>query len=80
MLQPKKYKAKDINGEWVIGWYVELHMPHYDNDIPDRVVGFDVIPSIFNDESGERGNGSYWHTIKPNTLQEINEPKQLSIF
>lgn len=73
MERPKKYKAKDLQGKWVKGWYVELHAPHYDNDIPDRVVGYDIIPSIFTDEEGERGKGGYWHTINPTTLQEINE-------
>lgn len=71
-MRPKKYQAKDVQGNLVTGWYVELHQPHYDNDIPDRVVGFDIIPSLFNDEEGARNVGSYWHVIDPTTLQETN--------
>lgn len=80
MEKPKKYKAKDLQGNWVTGWYAELHFPHYDNDVHDRVVGYDVVPHLFNDEKGERSNGSYWYNIDPDTLQEINEPKQLTLF
>jgi hypothetical protein len=50
MEKPKKYKAKDMQGNWVAGWYAELHFPHYDNDIPAKVVGYDVVPHLFNDE------------------------------
>lgn len=74
MTTPKKYRAKEEgSGKWVTGWYVELHSPHYDNDIPDRVVGYDIIPSIFNDEEGERSNSGYWHTIDRSTLEELKE-------
>lgn len=80
MERPKKYKAKDLQGNWITGWYVEIHIPRFDNDIPDRVVGYDIVPSLFNDEKGERNKGSYWHTIDPSTLREINEPEQLNYF
>ncbi len=81
MTTPKKYRAREMNsGKWVTGWYVELHSPHYDNDIPDRVVGYDIIPSIFNDEEGERSNGGYWHTIDRSTLEELKEVQQLKLF
>lgn len=78
-MRPKKYKAKDLQGNWITGWYVELHLPHFDNDIPDRVVGYDILPSLFNDEEGERNKGVYWHTIDPNTMQEINDNMQLTL-
>lgn len=78
MIQPKKYKAKDVNGDWVTGWYAELHIA--ETDAHDNVTGHKVVPSLFNDEPGKRGNGGYWHTIQPETLREINEPKQLSLF
>lgn len=79
-MRPKKYKALDDKGNLVTGWYVELHVPHFDNDIPDRVIGYDIIPSLFNDEEGERNKGNYWHTIEPKTLQEINDNMQLTLF
>lgn len=77
-MTPKKYKAKDLKGEWVTGWYVEIHIT--ETDAHDKVTGHKTVPSIFNDEPGNRNNGGYWHTIQPETLQEINEPKQLSLF
>ena len=59
MMQPKKYKAKDLKGEWVIGWYVEIHLT--ETDAHDKVTGYKTVPSIFNDEPGNRNNGGYWH-------------------
>lgn len=77
---PKKYRAKDLNsGKWVNGWYVELHSPHYDTLINGKVIGYDIIPSIFNDSEGERCCGSYWHSIDCSTLEEIKEV-QLNLF
>ena len=72
-MKPKKYRAKTLNGEWVSGWYVELHIPRFDPDVPNFLTGFDVIPSLFNDEKGERSKGSYWNTIDQTTLQEVEE-------
>lgn len=77
-MTPKKYKAKDLNGEWVTGWYVEHHLTETDSH--DKVTGYKIVPCIFNDEPGNRSNGGYWHEIQPDTLQELVEPKQLSIF
>ena len=71
MEKPSRYKAKDIHGDWVVGWYVELHMARTDKH--DNVIGFDVIPSIYNDEPGCR-KGCHWHTIKADTLQRVSEP------
>lgn len=79
-MKPKRYKAKDKNGAWVVGWYVELHLPRYDDKIPERVIGYNVIPSLFNDEEGVRSKGCYWHTIDPNTMQEVNDDTQLTLF
>lgn len=75
---PKRYRAKDLNGEWVTGWYVELHQSQTDEH--DSLLGYKTVPCLFNDEPGQRYKGSYWHEILPCTLQEIVEPKQLSIF
>jgi len=77
-MRPKRYKAKNLNGEWVTGWYVEVHISETDEH--DRLIGHKTVPSLFNDEPGERYKGSYWHTIQPETLQEIKEPKQLTLF
>ena len=79
-MKPKRYTAIDDKGKRVVGWYAEIHIPHYDNDIPDRVVGYDIIPSIFNDDEGERGKGGYWHTIDPATLQEAEEQQTLQLW
>ena len=77
MVKPKKYKAKDVKGRWVTGWYVPLHFAIMEHD---KVVGYNIVPHLFNDEHGERSEGSYWHEIIPETLQEINEQNQLTFF
>ncbi len=75
-MRPKRYKAKDLLGNWVEGWYVEHHRAVSDNH--DKVVGYETVPSLFNDAPGTRGKGSYWHTIDPDTLEEM--PQQATIF
>lgn len=80
MKTPRKYRAKDVNGVWVTGWYVELHIPNFDTQLPYKVTGYDVLPSLFNDEDCEREKGGHWHTIQPNTLEEINSVQQLTLF
>ena len=67
-MKPKQYKAKDLNGEWVHGWYVMLHEPIFDNHC--MLVGWKDTPSLFNDDPGIRHKGTYWHTIDPETLEE----------
>ncbi len=74
-MKPKQYKARDLKGNIVHGWYVEQHLPHFDNDLPYKVVGYDIVPSIFNDEDS---NDTYWHSIDITTLEEVNE--QLTLF
>lgn len=62
-----RFRGKDIKtGEWIEGFYAPLHIAMTDNH--DKVTGFKEIPSIFNDESGERSKGGYWHTVDPNTV------------
>lgn len=73
--KPKQYVAQDFNGEWVKGWYVELHIANTDDH--DRLIGYKTVPSIFNDEAGERTKGSYWRTIIPSTLREVPQQKRL---
>lgn len=69
-MKPRQYSARDINGKYVEGWYVELHSPiHGDESNPNKVTGYRPLPYIFNDEEGERGKGGYWHEIVPETLQ-----------
>lgn len=77
-MTPKKYKAQDLSGNWITGWYVEHHITETDSH--DKVTGYKTVPCIFNDEPGNRGNGGYWHEIQLNTLQEFVEPKQLTLF
>lgn len=80
MIKQKKYKAQDLKGNWVTGWYAEMHISETDNH--DKLKGYKTIPALFNDEEGVRSKGGYWSEILPNTLQEIetNTPKQLTIF
>lgn len=62
-----RFRGKDIKtGEWIEGFYAPLHIAMTDNH--DEVTGFKEIPSIFNDEPGERSKGGYWHTVDPNTV------------
>lgn len=62
-----RFRGKDIKtGEWIEGFYAPLHIAMTDNH--DKVTGFKEIPSIFNDEPGERSKGGYWHTVDPNTV------------
>ena len=62
-----KFRGKDAKtGEWVYGYYATLHVARKDNH--DALLGYDEIPSIFNDEPGERSKGGYWHTVKPETV------------
>ena len=79
---PKKYRAKDINGNTVTGWFVMLHRPIYGElyDGSQYIEDYEEIPSLFNDEQGERSKGGYWHTIVLDTLEDINQPIQLELF
>lgn len=78
MIEPRRFMAKDLSGKWVTGWYAELHISQ--TDAHDMLLGHKVVPCLFNDEPGERSKGSYWHEIRPETLQEVVEVKQLTLF
>ena len=59
-----RFRGKDIKtGEWVECFYAMHHVPETDNH--DKVTGFKEVPSIFNDEPGQRSKGSYWHEVDP---------------
>ena len=69
-MTPTKFRAKRASdGQWVEGWYALHHIPATDNH--DQLIGYDVVPMLFNDDPGQRGKGSFWHTIDPDTLQEV---------
>lgn len=72
MIHPKKYRAKDLKGKMVEGWFVVVHIPHFDRD-RHQIDGFDEVPSLFNDEPGVRNKGGFWHKINPETLEEVND-------
>jgi len=75
MIHPKKYRAKDLKGKMVEGWFAVVHIPHFDRD-GHQIDGFDEVPSLFNNEPGVRNEGGYWHSIKPETLEEVNDEKE----
>lgn len=75
-----RFSARDLQGSLVTGWYVELHKPVYDPCDPVKVIGYDTLPCLFNDEEGERSKGSYWHEITLGSLRKVNKPIQLSLF
>ena len=77
MIEPQKYRAKDLSGNWVTGWYALLHIPNFNGE-GHKVDGYELVPSLFNDEPGERGDGGYWRTIDPDTLEPISV--QLKLF
>ena len=72
MVQPKKYRAKDLKGRTVVGWFAMTHIPHFDRE-GNKLEGYDEAPMIFNDEPGNRQSGGYWHKIQMDTLEEVNE-------
>ena len=70
-MRPIKYRAKDAKtGEWLYGYYVEQHMPEYDNDQPDRITGYTHLPMLFNDEPGLR-DSFYWHEVVSDTVGQF---------
>lgn len=65
-----RFRGKEIStGEWIEGYFVPLHSPKYDTH--DKLLGYDEIYGIFNDEPGYRSKGSYWHYIVPDTLGQF---------
>lgn len=66
-----RFRGKDAKtGEWHYGYYATLHIARKDNH--DVLLGYDEIPSIFNDEPGERSKGGFWHTVKPETVGQFS--------
>lgn len=66
-----KFRGKRVdNGEWVYGHYAELHKSDHCSKEPK----WDVVPAIFNDTPGERGQyngGSFWADVDPDTVGEF---------
>lgn len=61
-----KFRGKDaMTGVWVYGYYAVLRIARKGNH--DTLPGYDEVPSIFNDESGERSKGGWWYEIDPDT-------------
>lgn len=69
--KPRQYKAKNLKGEWVHGWYAVLHQVETDHH--DKVTRVREIPALFNDKPGERPRSGYWQYIDPETLEEMEE-------
>jgi hypothetical protein len=68
-----RFRGKSIkDGEWVEGYFAVLHIPV--EEIIDGVLkrtGYKEVPSIFNDEPGNREKGGYWHDVMPATVNEF---------
>lgn len=80
MNAPQMYKAKDLKGNSVTGYFVMLHMPYF-TEHGERVSGYTEKPHLFNDSEGERSEGSFWHEIDISTLEPIiQKPIQLNLF
>lgn len=78
MYFPSRYKAQDIQGKVVEGYFVMLNVPIF-GDHGD-VIAFRQVPHIFNDSPGVREKGCYWHEIRFDTLREIKSVVQLDLF
>lgn len=68
---PSQMRAKDLKtGEWVHGWYVQLHEAIFDekNEFTGK---FEVHHAIFNDIKDRQGG--YWTDIEPRTLEPWTE-------
>ena len=63
-----KFRAKSLKTrKWIFGYYAVLHIAQTDND---RLLGHDEVPSIFNDEPGNR-NDNYWKSVDPDTVGQF---------
>lgn len=80
-MKPCMYKAKDVKGNMVTGYFVMLHIPMFDNDGGLIPTSFKESPHLFNDSEGERAKGGYWHEIDMSTMEPIiQKPIQLNLF
>lgn len=67
-----RFRGKDVKtGEWCYGYYVQQHMPDFDNDIPNRVTGYTTLSMLFNDNPDEGRDGSYWTEVDPKTVGQF---------
>ena len=78
-----KFRGKEAKtGGWLYGYYVEQHMPEYDNDQPELITGYTHLPVLFNDEPGHR-NSCYWHEVVYNTVCQftgLQDKKGVDIY
>ena len=68
--KPRQFKAKNLKGKEVHGWFVMLHDPIFDDHC--KVIGFKDIPALYNDEPAWRGN-CFWQHIDIDTLEVYEE-------
>ena len=69
-----KFRAKETEtGEWIYGYYTTLHVARKNSH--DKLLGYDEVPSIFNDEPGNRQKGGYWHNVDPLTVGQFTSLK-----
>ena len=65
-----KFRGKnEKNGEWEHGFFAYLHIPDK-IDSGQITIGYQSIPSIFNDGEGYR-EGSYWKTVVQKTVGQF---------
>ena len=75
---PNRYRARTPKGESVEGYFVMLNVPIFGDH--GEVVAYREVPHIFSDSPGHRSDGSFWHEIRLDTLQEIKNIVQLDLF
>ena len=80
MNTPKMYKAKDLMGNVVTGYFVMLHMPNF-AEHGEYVSGYTEKPHLFDDGGCDRTDSSFWHEIDISTLEPVAQKNmQLSLF
>ena len=57
------------DGKWVEGYYAVHHIAKKDNH--DKLIGYEKVHCIFNDEPDNRSKGSFWHTVNPATVGQF---------
>ena len=72
-----KFRGKnEKNGEWEHGFFAYLHIPDK-IDSGQITIGYQSIPSIFNDGEGYR-EGSYWKTVVQKTVGQFTGLKDMN--
>lgn len=68
--KPRQFKAKNLKGKEVHGWFVMLH--NHISDDHYNIIGYKDVPALYNDEPGNR-SGLYWEYIDIDTLEVYEE-------